>query len=57
MDILSGQILSDIIRVGLIGVVLFALRPFFRGVLGFFVLSEEDRLAAGVDLGGDGREE
>jgi hypothetical protein len=57
MDISGDEYKSDIHQPGSFFVVLQNARGFINRLLGYFTLTEEDRLEAGIDLNSEGREE
>jgi len=56
MDIRSDQYISDGDRLGVLSVVWQTVLGIARRLAGFFVLTEEDRLKAGIYVGGEGRD-
>jgi hypothetical protein len=56
MDITSDKYRSDGNRLGLFAAVWKGMLDIVRRVSGFFALTEEDRLKAGIYVGGEGRE-
>jgi hypothetical protein len=56
MDISAGKYKSDGTRSGLFLAGLQTVRSIARWLIGFFTLTEADRLKAGIYLGGEGRD-
>jgi len=56
MDIQSDKYRSKINRLGSFSSILIPMLAIGRRLIMFFTLTEEDRLAAGIYLGDDGRE-
>jgi hypothetical protein len=57
MDIQADKFKSDTNRLGPFSAVLQTGLGIVRWLIGFFTLTEEDRLKAGIYLGGEGRDE
>lgn len=57
MDISADKYKLVINQPGHILAVLHTMLGIVRGLLGFFTLTEEERLKAGIYLGGEGRDE
>ena len=57
MDTSAEKYASDDNRTEPFVNVLKTVRGFFRRMIGFFMLSEEDQLKAGIHVGGEGRDD
>ena len=56
MDNLSDKYISNVNRPGPFSAVLHSVLGIARWLIGFFALTEEDRLKAGIYVGGEGRD-
>jgi hypothetical protein len=56
MDISADKYKSDVSRPGPFSAVLHTVLAIVRRLTGFFELAEEDRLKAGIYVGGEGRD-
>jgi hypothetical protein len=57
MDILSNKYLSTVFRPVPISSIVQTMRVRVDKLIGFFTLSEEDKLTAGIDVTGEGRDD